>query len=273
MFNPLLRSWEKYFTIAQWDQRGAGKTFHRNGKDGSGSITFGRLAQDGIEVAEYLCSKLNQPKLILIGSSVGSLTGLLMASLHPELFYAYVGTDQNAPDPEHIYYQSRLDAFRSIGSKKGIQLMEKMGPDVSKWSMDDFKQNNQLVVKAIRGVPNMIMDLILPSMIASPDHKLSDIFDIFKGMDFSLEHLYDELIHFDYSRFNNRFELPFFIFHGESDIITPTAVAKMYYEVIEAPYKEFVTIRHAGHLACFGRPDQFLDELIHRVRPLATVKR
>ncbi|WP_153043293.1 alpha/beta fold hydrolase, partial [Bacillus cereus] len=96
IFSPLLRSWEKHFVIVQWDQRGAGKTFGKNGKEGSGTVTFNRRAQDGVEVAEYLRDKLGHRKVILIGSSVGSLIGIMMAKLRPDLFYAYVGTDQNA---------------------------------------------------------------------------------------------------------------------------------------------------------------------------------
>ncbi len=124
------------------------------------------------------------------------------------------------------------------------------------------------MVKAIRDVPNMIMDLFLPSMLSSPEHKMSDIIDIFKGMSFSLDHLFGELMNFDFDKVGYHFELPFFVFHGDRDIITPTVTAKEYYDKIEAPYKEFVLIRNAGHLACFARSEQFLEELIKRVRPL-----
>ncbi len=270
IFSPLLRSWEKHFTIVQWDQRGAGKTYTRNGKDGSGTITFNSVAQDGIELAEYLCNKLRHQKVILIGSSVGSLIGIMMAKQRPDLFYAYVGTDQNAPDPQNLTYRLTVDALRAAGNAKGVQLVEKMGPDPTRWSRKDFEQRNQFIVKAIRDVPNMIMDLILPSMLSSPEHKLSDLIDIFKGMNYSLDHLFDELVTFDFNKVGMHFELPFFIFHGDKDIITPTATAKAYFNEIEAPCKEFVLIRNAGHLACFARTEQFLEELIKRVRPLAT---
>jgi pimeloyl-ACP methyl ester carboxylesterase len=269
IFSPLLRSWEKHFTIVQWDQRGAGKTFRKNGKDGSGTITFDRLTQDGIEVTEYLRYKLGHEKVILIGSSAGSLIGIMMAKHRPDLFYAYVGTDQNAPDPQHLSYKLTVDAFRAAGNAKGVQLVEKMGPVPSQWSRKDFDQRNQFIVKAIRDVPNMIMDLILPSILSSPDHKIRDIIDIFKGMSFSLDQLFDELLTFDFNKLGMQFELPLFIFQGDTDIITPTATAKAYFDEIEAPHKEFVLIKKAGHLACFARTDQFLEELIKRVHPLA----
>ncbi|MBB3126467.1 pimeloyl-ACP methyl ester carboxylesterase [Paenibacillus rhizosphaerae] len=269
IFSPLLRSWEKDFTIVQWDQRGAGKTFRRNGKQGSGSLTFDRLAKDGIELSEYLCGKLQQTKLILVGSSAGSLTGIMMAARRPDLYHAYVGTDQNAPDPEHVGHRLLLEAFRTTGNRKGAELLERMGNDPSSWNSRDIDARNRLMVKAIRGVPNMITDLIMPSMLSSPEHTMRDMTDMFKGMKFSAEALHEDMVRFNFEKIGYRFELPVFIVQGDSDFITPTATAKAYYDRIDAPDKEFVLIHQAGHLACFSRPEQFFGMLQKKVRPLA----
>ena len=48
------RSWLKYFTVVQWDQRGAGRTFGRNGAASASTITPDRMVQDGIELSELL---------------------------------------------------------------------------------------------------------------------------------------------------------------------------------------------------------------------------
>ena len=42
VFTLPLRPWERHFTVVQWDHRGAGKTLGRNGKAGSGEMTFDR---------------------------------------------------------------------------------------------------------------------------------------------------------------------------------------------------------------------------------------
>jgi len=269
IFNPLLRSWEKHFTIVQWDQRGAGKTFRRNGKAKSGAITLELLAQDGIELTDFLRERLGHRKIIVIGSSVGSLIAMMMVRSRPELFHAYVGTDQNAPDPDFEWYRQAMDAFRGVGLLQGIRLMERMGPDPSRWRRSDYDRLNQLIVKAIRDVPNMIMDLMLPSMLASPDHTIRDLIAIFQGMEFSLDHLFEELMTFDFSRIGTKFDVPFFVFQGDTDIFTPISAAKSFFDRIEAPHKSFAIIRNAGHLACFARPDQFLEELVGKVLPVA----
>ena len=46
--------WEKYFTIVQWDQRGAGRTLRKTGPTVKSTMSVDRMTKDGIEVAEYL---------------------------------------------------------------------------------------------------------------------------------------------------------------------------------------------------------------------------
>ncbi|WNQ10685.1 alpha/beta hydrolase [Paenibacillus aurantius] len=269
IFSPLLRSWEKHFTIVQWDQRGAGKTFGKHGREGTGAISFDRLVQDGIEVAQYLLNALQQDKLILLGSSVGSVIGMQMAKRRPELFHAYVGTDQNVGIEGHrLSYRLNLEGLRKARCVKGIRLFEQIGPDPSLWSLEEFDRKNRWMVKVITPAPNMIMDLILPSMLASPIHSFRDILDYFKGMNYSLEQLYDELISFDARKLGTRYELPYFIFQGDTDWVTPVETAQSFFEDIEAPHKEFALVPNAGHLACFARPEPFLELLLHRVLPV-----
>jgi len=55
----------------------------------------------------------------------------------------------------------------------------------------------------------------------------------------------------------------------EQDFTTPTALAQHYLESIKAPRKAFVPISGGGHFAVFMHSDQFLRELVARVRPLA----
>jgi len=269
VFTPLLRTWEKHFTIVQWDQRGAGKTFKKNGREGCGTISFNKLMEDGIELSNVICNQIEQDKLILIGSSVGSLIATLMIKQRPDLFFAYVGTDQNCVDTDDVAYQLAIEALEKSGNNRNLDFLKKIGTDQSQWTMQEYDKRNQILVKTIKNVPNMIMDLMLPAMLSSPQHSMMDIIDIFKGMKFSGNQLFNELMNFDYEKLGTEFSIPFFIFQGDDDIITPTKNAERFFQDVNAPLKEFVNIKNAGHLACFARPEQFLKELIERVRPLA----
>ena len=81
VFTLPLRPWEQHFTVVQWDHRGAGKTLGRNGKAGSGPMTFDQRVADAVEVIEFLRQHLSVDKVIVLAESMGTLTGLPLAKL------------------------------------------------------------------------------------------------------------------------------------------------------------------------------------------------
>jgi pimeloyl-ACP methyl ester carboxylesterase len=269
VFTPMLRTWEAHFTIVQWDQRGAGKTFGRSGKAGSGVLSFDRLVSDGIELTEYLREHLGQPRIILVGSSVGSIVGTMMVKRRPDLFAAYVGTDQNDRAAAlRLSWQITLDWLRAAGNARGVRAVQALGRRLDHLTPKEWTKLHQWTIKANTRIPNMINDLMLPAMLTSPDHTLRDMSAMTAGMNFSTDALFRELMTFDLRALGPRFDVPFFVLQGESDALTPTAAAREFFDTVEAPHKAFVLIRHAGHLAMFARPGQFLDALLTHVRPL-----
>jgi pimeloyl-ACP methyl ester carboxylesterase len=80
----------------------------------------------------------------------------------------------------------------------------------------------------------------------------------------------EELMAYDAWRLGLRFEVPFFLFQGQTDVITLTTLAEDYFAEVEAPTKGLALIRDAGHFAAFTQPERFLAELLTRVRPLAS---
>jgi len=267
---PLLRPWEKYFTIVQWDQRGAGKTMGRNGKAGSGEMTFDRMTEDGIEVAEFLCEHLNQKKVILLVSSAGTLLGVPMVQRRPDLFYAYVGTDQNVNmlHAEADTYQTTMERLHAAGNKKGIAALKEIGSDPSRWDIHAWTRKQQWVMKIDPLMRNVSKTLFLAFPLTSPTHTLRDLMDMFAGIQFSQTQLFAQLMVHDAWQWSTCFEVPSFLFQGDSDRLTPTALAEEYFADIEAPVKESALIKNAGHFAAFVQPGQFLTELLTRVRPL-----
>jgi pimeloyl-ACP methyl ester carboxylesterase len=92
---------------------------------------------------------------------------------------------------------------------------------------------------------------------------------LFEGFQFSTVQMFEEIKAYNALRLGTRFEVPFFVFQGESDVITLTSLAKEYFSEVDAPIKKFDLIKNAGHFAAFTQPDQFLAELLTHVRPLA----
>ena len=86
--------WEKYFTVVQWDQRGAGRTFRTTGESVAATMTLAQMTQDGVEVAEFLRAHLHKDRIVLVAHSWGSFLGIHIVKQRPDLFHAYVGTGQ-----------------------------------------------------------------------------------------------------------------------------------------------------------------------------------
>ena len=275
IFTPVIRSWERHFTVVQWDQRGAGKTLGRTGQDGTGELTFERLIRDGIEVAEFVHGHLTRSKVILLGSSLGSLIGLAMVKRRPDLFCAYVGTDQNVgmARGREAAHQATRERLRAIGLNKGVVALEKIGPDPSRWSAKDFTTTAQWTMKSDPHTCDRIMKLLKSAIWFSPGHTLRDIKLFISGMEFSIAQLFPEVPGYDAWQQGTRFEIPFFIFQGENDVLTLPSLAEAYFNEVVAPVKGMTLIRDAGRFAAFTQPEQFLRELLTRVRPLAIKSR
>ncbi|MEJ0007826.1 MAG: alpha/beta hydrolase [Steroidobacteraceae bacterium] len=82
-----MRAWEKYFTIVQWDQRGAGRTYLLNGGADQTASGMAQIVDDGVRVSEFTRHLLHKDKIIVLGESWGSAVALEMARRRADLFY------------------------------------------------------------------------------------------------------------------------------------------------------------------------------------------
>jgi pimeloyl-ACP methyl ester carboxylesterase len=65
-----LQSWEEDFILAQWDQRGAGKTFKANPSTlVRPTMSIERMSADAEEVTPYLRTTYRRQKIVLVGYS------------------------------------------------------------------------------------------------------------------------------------------------------------------------------------------------------------
>lgn len=259
-FSSWLLEWEKYFIVVQWDQAGSGKTFKLNGINQP--ISFESLKEDGLRLAEFILKYLNKEKIILLGSSMGSLVALKMLKEKPILLSSYIGTDQNCPNGIAEAYQIITENATVLNDKKSLVFLNSIGSDIRKWTRVEYDILMKIAIKTCKKSPNMIYDLMLPAILYDPEYTMKDIKIMDKGMKYAMENLYSEMMDFNFNTFGNHFEIPLYIFQGKYDCITPIKSAKKYLEAIIAPRKKIVEINNAGHLAMFCNPEQFLFELI-----------
>jgi pimeloyl-ACP methyl ester carboxylesterase len=271
VFTLPLRPWEQHFTVVQWDHRGAGKTLGRNGKAGSGPMTFDQRVADAVELIEFLRPYLGKEKVVVLAESMGTLTGLPLVKRRSDLVHALVVTDLyvNMAANEAAKYRLTLERLRAAGNPKGVAALEKIGADPGRWDLQAWNTNMAWAFRTNVPTPNLDRRLLFPLALSSPLYGLRDLSSLFVGFQWSTAQMFHELKTFDARRLGTGFEVPFFLFQGERDVITLTSLAEEYFEEVEAPTKGLALIPDAGHFAAFTRPERFLAELLGQVRPLA----
>lgn len=269
MMSAVWRGWEKDFTVVQWDQRGSGRTFGKNGEN-EGPMTIDRLKRDGIELAQYLITHLHKRKIILLGHSWGSELGVLMVKAEPGLFFAYVGTGQVVAksEKETVLYNRLMAKLKAANDNDGIAKLQAIGAPPYE-SEEELGRQRSLQNRFEVASERALEDKMTPIVLYAPDTSLSDIYAYVQGKDFAGEALYQEVLGYDARKLGRDFAVPMFVFNGDHDLTTPHDLAKAWFDTIEAPQKEFVILKGGGHAALLTMPDVFLTELVARVRPIA----
>jgi len=258
--------WEKYFTVVQWDQRGAGKTFGRNGKS-TPDMTIDRFVEDGIEVVEYARKRLNKNKVILLGHSWGSFLGVTIVKKRPELFSAYVGTGQvvgfaQTMTAQYAYIMKRAEAD---GNQDALRDLREIGPPPYGIGPKFFilQKLDDLYVLP---VDTQYLQKMMETVRTTPNYSSQDVQDWMGGRQFSMQLMAPIVAAMDLPATQGyEMPVPFLIIQGEEDHITPTSAVEDYFEKIRAPRKELVLIKGAGHFAYATNGDEFRAHLLKSV--------
>jgi pimeloyl-ACP methyl ester carboxylesterase len=262
------RSWLKHFTVVQWDQRGAGRTLGKSGPGVAATVTMERMTQDGVELADYLRKSLHKDKLILVGHSWGSILGLSIGKARPDAFHAFVGTGQVADSTRNyaVAYEALLKHARAFNERTAVEELLAIGPPPyadfrgfgvqRKWS--NLFEHADLFIAGMVG-----------AAVSAPGYTFADIDDWMAGQQLSARQLVPQIMKHDSQTLGGQFAIPVIVIQGAEDFTTPTSLAQEFVASLRAPRKEFVTIPGGGHFAVFMRSDEFLRELVARVRPLA----
>ena len=268
------RPMEEYFTMVNWDQRGAGRTFLTVNPDSiSNTIHVSQYVSDAIEVAEAVRRKHQARKLIVMGHSWGTVIGMKAALARPDLFYAYVGIGQviNTRTNERLSFEYGLDQARKANNTEAIREMESIAPYpgaqpitreriiiARKWpqyfgGLTAFRDNSEYFFDA---------------PLLSPEYDEKDVAAIDQGSLFTLEKILPEFLDIDFTTVR-KFPVPVIMFMGRHDYTTPSLPTADWLDAVSAPYKRGVWFENSAHMIPFEEPGKMLVSLISYVRPLA----
>ncbi|MFI0813394.1 alpha/beta fold hydrolase [Streptomyces echinatus] len=269
IYGPRTRAWEKHFTIVRWDMRGTGKTLRRSGADRQGELSFARMYEDAVEVTHHVRARLGVDRVVLVANSFGSTFGLRLARQYPDLYSAYVGTDQNIHDAgrDDTAHRALLGRLHTAGKRKELAALQETGADTRTWTAEQFGAYAKIAATSDPLTFSTMKSVVMKSLWFSPLHSLAELGALGKGMRLS-EQVLPATAGFDDWADGTAFDMPFFIFQGDRDVLTPTERAKRFFDDVQAPHKEFALIEDASHFASFRHPEQFLRLMLTKVRPL-----
>lgn len=262
------KPWEKVFTVAQWDQRGAGRTYGRY-KSQTPDMNLKQIVSDGIEVAEYLRRTYGKKKIIVLGHSWGSIVAVNMVKRRPDLFAAYVGTGQVASWDASVQAQFNLLLAKARADKdtKSLKMLEAIGKPDPKNAQQYFRFSENLFGVMAPSDQAWLTGL-RKTTPASSGISHEDFKNLIDGMKFSSKRLLTDQIATDLPKTASDIKTAFFVIQGRNDVITPTSAAVDYFKQVKAPMKELILI-DGGHFAFMTHGKQFLDALVQSVRPVA----
>ena len=269
------RGWEEYFTVVQWDQRGAGKTFVANDPAAvAPTMTRERMVADTEEMVAWLRQEFGKEKIFVLGHSWGSYLGLELALRRPEWLHAYIGIGQisNSPESERRGWSWTLQQAQRDGNAQAAAELQALAPYASGSAavpLDSlFKQRKWLnhyggMVHNRRGG-----DAEAAAIALSPEYSDLDVAGVWKGNDFSMKHLLADVLTLDMSTVR-RLDVPLFLFLGRHDQNVSSALAAEWFQTVKAPQKQLIWFEQSAHEVMNEEPGKTLVSLVEHVRPIA----
>ena len=265
------RAIERHFTVVNWDQRGAGKSFAA-GRDRA-RMTRTQFVDDVIALSSHLAARLHQQKLLLVGHSWGSVIGMLAVAQRPELFHAYIGIGQMSrmAESERLSWDWTMEQARKAGDTAAVSTLARIGPPpyTGRWR-GKFMTERRLLGKfggEYHGSRSGAFGVVLHTLIFSREYTLLDRVNFFRGIFGSLDALFPELYATDLFVEVPEVKVPVWFCLGRYDYEVPSPLAEKYFEHLRAPRKQLVWFENSAHLPNTEERDRFNALLTGTVLP------
>lgn len=254
---PLIKNWEKLYTVVYWDQRGAGKTYEKNHSssqaiDEKNKPTIDNMIEDTRQMVKYLKKTFHQNKIVILGHSWGSVLGSEFVLKYPQDVSYYIGVGQvtNAMEDERVVYEHLYDIVKKIGDAQDIKTLEK----ISKYPY--YKDENQIfkdliLVRTLQAKYKIINTDIKPTPESQKVYNRN-------GPIYS--NIYRYMMGFDLYKTTD-YKVPVYYILGMDDWQVPTVNALKYFYKINAPQKQLFLIPNAGHSTMTDQPRAFFNAL------------
>ncbi|WP_353113480.1 alpha/beta fold hydrolase [Microbacterium sp.] len=269
------RGVEDYFTVVNYDQRGAGRSF--DASDTDIDLDVDRYVDDLVELISWVRSELGVDRVALLGHSWGSIIALLTAHRRPDLLWAYVGVGQVVSGEENER-EAFAHAWRSAEADGNAAALDELR------ALGEYPGDAPLTMERIvvcrrwaqhyggLSAHRSESGYFFGAAELSPYYTDEDLERIGDGQALTGPAVIPALVGFD-ARDRTAFEVPLVQFLGRHDHTTPTAPVERWLERVTAPSKDAVWFEHSAHLCMLEEPGAFVVSLVNRVLPLSPDQR
>jgi len=269
-----MRDWEEYFTVVQWDQRGAGKTYDANDADQvKKTLSVDRLVLDAEDLSAYLRKKYGKRKIILMAHSFGTILGVKLAQKHPDWFYAYVGMGQfvNFARSERWGYEQTLAAAKKDNNTEAVKELISIAPFPDPKNPQRNLENLGKERRWLATYGGYYWESKFGSFnevaSMSPVYSEAELKLRNEAQAYSDTILWAELGGVDLSGIKN-FGCPMIIFQGRHDLGTASFLVDEWFSTINAPSKKLIWFENSSHMLYEEAPGKTLVTLVNQVLPL-----
>jgi proline iminopeptidase len=267
------RPWEDVFTVVQWDQRGAGRSYRlEDPAKLAPTLTFDRYRDDAIELIELLRKRYGKRKIVLLGHSWGSSVGLAVAIRRPDLLYAYVGMGQliDWRENERRGIAWTLAQMKADGNDAAVREIEALAPyPDGAFTIDKADGWRKWAIgKGSLAAGRADANFYLRAPRLSPEYTPADLEAWDKGSALTVTTLWPRIADVSFLK-TTKLDVPVLMLIGRHDHTTDAALAGEWMDRLSAPKKETVWFEHSAHLPMIEEPGNMFAALLRYARPLA----
>jgi pimeloyl-ACP methyl ester carboxylesterase len=260
---------EKHYTVAVWDQRGAGLSYAA--REPESGMTVEQFIADTRELTLLLCRRFQQPKIVLVGHSWGSVLGVLTVHRYPELYHAYVGVGQvvDLQEGERLSYAWTLAQALTAGDRRSVARLKAIGPPPYLGKLRSKLMTQRRILGQyggeVHGNPRGGMFTLLRGLLASSEYSWPDRINVFRGIFANMRSMWPKIVSIDLRLQAPEIGVPVYFLEGRYDHEAPAELAERYLEQLRAPRKTLIWFERSAHFVNTEEADNFNQFFVDRL--------
>jgi pimeloyl-ACP methyl ester carboxylesterase len=256
---------EDHFIVVNWDQLGAGKSYHL-GFDAR-SLSIEKYISDAHELTLILKERFHTDKIYLMGFSWGTVPGLSLASRFPEDYSAYIAVGQvvDFSQGEKLSLEWVRQKAEADHNTQAISDLRSINPAYtdSDWSNQLSRERKWLLYYG--GVYHTAKNYNheMKMLFDAPEYSWLEKMLWPLGSSASLKSMWPSLMSFRFTDNLKQVDIPILFISGRYDMNVPAELSESFFQQLKAPGgKKWVWCEKSAHDVFYDEPDTLMQAIL-----------